>query len=59
MRIKQHIIFIIFLCLAITGIIIAIVPDIFNLRAVEMNWFLTHTHHFMFNPRFWMQGWLR
>ena len=60
MRIKE-IIFILFLCLAIAGIIVAIVPDIFYLRAIETKWLLTHgsAHHYMFNPRFWIQGWLR
>jgi hypothetical protein len=59
MQIKE-IIFILLLCLAITGIIAAIVPDIFYLRAIETKWLLTHagTHGFVFNPRFWIQGWL-
>lgn len=54
----SHIIFICFLIFAMIGIVIGIIPTILYLPTMEYEWILK-THKLIFNPRFWLQGWLR
>lgn len=60
-RIAAEIIFSLFICLAIVGIIYGIIPELFFLRPLEIQWILDHkvaNEPLLFHPNFWIQGWI-
>lgn len=59
---NAHIIMILLVLLVFAGTVIGVIPNLYNLYNHEWGWMLQHYQqhqHLMFNPRFWMQGWIR
>ncbi len=55
----KELLLMLFMALAMAGIIVGIVPAIFSLHFSAIQWFMQHpSHGFILNPRFWSQGWI-
>jgi putative inorganic carbon (HCO3(-)) transporter len=60
-RLTAEIIFSLFVCLAMVGIVYGIIPEVFFLRPLEIKWILDHkigNEPLLFHPNFWIQGWI-